>query len=106
MNNILLTVCARGGSKGIPGKNIKTIAGKPLIEYTITVAKSFAEKFNSKITLSTDDLEINKAAEKAGVFTKYERPRFLASDVAGKIDTIRDLLIYEESIADIKYDYI
>jgi CMP-N,N'-diacetyllegionaminic acid synthase len=106
MDNILLTICARGGSKGIPGKNIKTIAGKPLIQYTIIVAKSFAIKFNSKITLSTDDLEIKKAAEKAGLFTKYERPRFLATDEAGKIDTIRDLLIYEESIENIKYDYI
>jgi N-acylneuraminate cytidylyltransferase len=106
MDNILVTICARGGSKGIPGKNIKTIAGKPLIEYTIAVANRLAKKFNTKTTLSTDDIEIKKAAEKAGIFTEYKRPSFLATDVAGKIDTIRDLLIYEESIADIKYDYI
>jgi len=46
--NILLTICARGGSKGIPGKNIKMINGKPLIYYTIKVAKDFAKKYNAR----------------------------------------------------------
>jgi len=106
MDTILVTICARGGSKGIPGKNIKVIAGKPLIEYTIALAIRLAKKFKAKTAISTDDIEIKKAAEKAGIFTDYNRPSFLATDVAGKMDTIRDLLIYEESIADIKYDYI
>ena len=42
--NILITICARGGSKGIPGKNIKVLNGKPLIGYTIDIAKRFQEK--------------------------------------------------------------
>lgn len=104
--NILITICARGGSKGIPGKNIKEIAGKPLIEYSINVAKRLAEKFNSKIAVSTDDNAIKLAAEYLGVLTSYIRPEYLATDVAGKIDTIKDLLLYEEALENKKYDYI
>lgn len=104
--NILITICARGGSKGIPGKNIKLIAGKPLIEYTINTAKQLAEKLGSKITVSTDDDAIKLAAEHVGVLTSYTRPKYLATDSAGKADTIKDLLLYEESLVNIKYDYI
>jgi len=103
---ILITICARGGSKGIPGKNIKLISGKPLIEYTISIAKKLAKKFESKITISTDDDAIKLAAEKVGVLTSYVRPKYLATDTAGKIDTIKDLLLYEESLVGKKYDYI
>ena len=44
---ILITICARGGSKGIPGKNIKLLNGIPLIAYTISVAKQFKDKFKN-----------------------------------------------------------
>lgn len=104
--NILITICARGGSKGIPGKNIKIIAGKPLIEYTISIAKQLAKKLGSKIAVSTDDDAIKLAAENVGVLTSYIRPEYLATDASGKADTIKDLLLYEESLANIKYDYI
>ena len=103
---ILITLCARGGSKGIPGKNIKPLAGKPLIDYSIDVAQNFATNFNAKISLSTDDIGIKKAAETKGLITSYARPEILASDVAGKIDTIKDLLICEESLIGEKYDYV
>ena len=49
--SILITIFARAGSKGIPGKNIKLLNGKPLIAYSINSAKKFATKFNSKITI-------------------------------------------------------
>lgn len=104
--NILITICARGGSKGIPGKNIKPIAGKPLINYSLDVAKRLAEKYNAKIALSTDDLAIKAAAEACGIVTAYTRPDFLATDTAGKIDTIKDLVFYEESLAGHVYDYV
>jgi CMP-N,N'-diacetyllegionaminic acid synthase len=103
---ILITICARGGSKGIPGKNIKIINGKPLIEYTIELAKRIQKKYNVVISLSTDDLEIKKVAESFGVFTNYERPAFLATDTAGKIETINDVLLYEEKLAGVKFEYI
>jgi CMP-N,N'-diacetyllegionaminic acid synthase len=104
--NILITICARGGSKGIPGKNIKAINGTPLIAFTIELAKKFQKKYNSIITLSTDDTEIKEVAEKLGLMTNYERPSFLASDTAGKIETIKDVLIYEESLLKHQMDYI
>lgn len=104
--NILITLCARGGSKGIPGKNIKLIAGKSLITYSIDLAKKLKEKWNAKIALSTDDSEIKGVAGSQGVITEYTRPDYLASDVAGKIDTIKDLLIYEETLVDFKYDFV
>lgn len=104
--NILITICARGGSKGIPRKNIKVINGVPLISFTIELAKKFQKKYNSRITLSTDDFEIKKVAEEFGLKTNYERPSILASDTAGKIDTIKDVLLYEESLSGDKIDFI
>ena len=104
--NILITICARGGSKGIPGKNIKLINDIPLIAYTIELAKKFQEKYNATITLSTDDIEIKKVAEDFGLITNYERPSFLATDTAGKIDTIKDVLLFEESLLKDKMDFI
>lgn len=103
---ILITICARGGSKGIPGKNIKDINGKSLIGYSIDLTKKIKEKFDVKVALSTDDEAIKEKAESFGLKTDYSRPDYLATDAAGKIDTIRDLLLYEESIADTKYDFI
>lgn len=104
--NILITLCARGGSKGIPGKNIKLIAGKPLIAYTIDLANKLKSKWNAKVALSTDDLEIKSVAAEHGIYSNYLRPEFLATDAAGKIDTIKDLLLYEELLVDFKYDFI
>lgn len=104
--NILITICARGGSKGIPGKNIKIINGKPLIGYSIDLTKNIKEKFNGKVALSTDDREIKEVAQSLGLITDYVRPDYLATDNAGKIDTIKDLLFYEESLIDTKYDFV
>uniref|UniRef100_UPI00404827EB acylneuraminate cytidylyltransferase family protein n=1 Tax=Algoriphagus sp. TaxID=1872435 RepID=UPI00404827EB len=104
--NILITICARGGSKGIPGKNIKEIGGKPLIYYTIELARNFQEKFNCNIILSTDDLKIKEVSKKIGLSSDYFRPDFLATDTAGKIDAINHVLLYEESKSKKRFDYI
>ncbi len=104
--NILITICARGGSKGIPGKNIKPLAGRPLIEYSIEVAQKMKQTHGATIALSTDDKAIKEAAEKCGIFTDYIRPDFLASDSAGKIDTIRDLVKHEEKSRGVNYDLV
>ncbi len=103
---ILITLCARAGSKGIPGKNTKQLNGIPLIQYSINCAKSFAKKFNSKIAISTDDDLVLDICKSEGIETKYKRPFFLSTDNASKIETIFDLLKYEEVIAGFKYDYI
>ena len=102
----LITICARGGSKGIPGKNIRQMNGFPLISYSIKVAMQYAEKHNSDIALSTDSIEIKEVANKFGLVTDYIRPDYLASDIAGKMDVIIDILKYQESNKNILYDYI
>ncbi len=104
--NILISICARGGSKGIPGKNIKKINGIPLIVYTIDTAKAFSQKHNTIISISTDDLDIKQTAENFGIKSNYIRPEYLATDSAGKIDVIRDLINYEEKKSGIKFDII
>jgi len=104
--NVLITICARGGSKGIPGKNIKSINNKPLINYTIDLAKKLTLKFNAKIALSTDDSKIKGAAENCGIYTKYQRPNYLATDSVGKVDTIKDVLLYEETLLGKKFDFV
>jgi CMP-N-acetylneuraminic acid synthetase len=104
--NILITICARGGSKGIPRKNIKPICEKPLIQYTIDLSNKLKLKLNAKVALSTDDNEIKSVAHSLGLHTAYDRPDILATDSAGKIDTIKDLLFYEESLVNKRYDFI
>lgn len=104
--NILITICARGGSKGIPGKNIKNINGKPLIQYTIDLANIFKDRWQATIGLSTDDFQIKSIVENLGISTNYVRPDYLATDSAGKIDTIKDLLLYQESLINKKFDFV
>jgi CMP-N,N'-diacetyllegionaminic acid synthase len=103
---ILISICARGGSKGIPGKNIRALNDIHLIAYTIQVAKRFSEYQNADIILSTDDDEIKKVASLYSLTTEYVRPDFLATDTAGKIDVIRDALFFQEEKLKLQYDYI
>ena len=107
MNNILITICARGGSKGIPGKNIKLLNGKPLIYYTIQVAKQFQKAFKTvELILSTDSKEIFDIAKEYDVTSDYIRPDCLASDTIGKIDTIKDVLLWLEKRKKYRFYYI
>lgn len=105
--NVLITLCARGGSKGIPGKNIKELNGLPLIAYSIKHAQKFAEAVaGTDILLSTDDDEIKTVAEKYNLFTKYVRPTYLAGDTVGKIDVLSDALKYQETLKNKKYEIL
>lgn len=83
---ILYLIPARGGSKGIPHKNIKLLHGKPLIQYSIEVARKFAA--DDDICISTDDLQIKAVAEGLGLKVPFLRPDYLASDTAGTSDVI------------------
>jgi CMP-N,N'-diacetyllegionaminic acid synthase len=82
--NPLIIIPARGGSKGIPGKNSKLLAGKPLIQYTIEAALGV---FNAdQICVSTDSLEIKNVAESLGLKVPFLRPAELATDTASSRD--------------------
>lgn len=79
--NPLVVIPARGGSKGVPRKNIKLLNGKPLIQYTIEAARRvFAD---NQICVSTDDQEIKTVVEGLGLPVPFLRPEHLASDTAG-----------------------
>jgi len=106
MNDILITICGRGGSKGIPGKNIKLLNGLPLIAYTIKTAKKFLEKYDADIVISTDDINIKETAKEYGLTGDYNRPKRLARDSTGKIDVIKDVLIYYENKHNKKYQFV
>ena len=104
--NILITICARGGSKGILNKNIKPLNGIPLIAYTIRTGFQFAEKYNADFSLSTDSEEIQTVAAKYGLLSNYQRPIELTSDTSGKISAIKHLMDFEEKGRRKHYDFI
>jgi len=103
---ILITLCGRGGSKGIQGKNIRFINGFPLIAYSISHAKQFDALNKADIALSTDSLEIIETAAKFGLTTTYIRPENLSNDNAGKAETLKHILEFEEKKRGKKYDFI
>ena len=84
---MIAVIPARSGSKGLPGKNIKILNGKPLIAYTIEAAKM--AKSVDMIFLSTDSEEIKAIGEKYGAFCPLLRPSHLASDDSLAIDTYK-----------------
>jgi CMP-N,N'-diacetyllegionaminic acid synthase len=92
----LYIIPARGGSKGIPRKNIKLLAGIPLIAYSINLAKQFAD--TDDICISTDDAEIAKVAEDWGAPTKFLRPDSLATDEAASYDVFLHAIDYYEKL--------
>ena len=107
---ILITICARGGSKGIPGKNIKIINAKPLIYYTLNTANLFKDKLDSPIdiVISTDSNEIKSVVSSLDfqLDLDYIRPDILAIDSAGKIGAINDVKNYMEKKHEKIYDYV
>lgn len=92
--NSLVIIPARGGSKGIPRKNIKPLAGKPLIEYTIDIARAIVSDEN--ICVSTDDSEIIKVVEDYGLKVPFVRPKELATDKAGTYEVLLHALKFYE----------
>ncbi|MDP2820545.1 MAG: acylneuraminate cytidylyltransferase family protein [Polaromonas sp.] len=83
---ILGLVTARGGSKGLPGKNVRLLSGKPLIAWTIDAAK--AAGCLDAIVVSTDDPAIADAARQAGAEVPFMRPEELSGDTASSIDVV------------------
>ncbi len=86
---VIAVVPARGGSKSIPGKNIKPLCGKPLLAWSIDIARQVAEI--DRVIVSTDDSEIAAVGRNYGADV-YDRPAHLATDEALVIDALKDLL--------------
>ena len=88
----LYIITARGGSKGIPHKNIKLLGGRPLIAYTIDAAIEAARTSGGYILLSTDDSEIADVARSCGLAVDYMRPASLGGDNIGSREVILDAM--------------
>lgn len=98
--SILALITARGGSKGIPGKNVRPAGGKPLIAWTVLAAKG--SRYVDRVILSTDDRSIAAVAEQFGCEVPFMRPAELATDEADSMDTVRHAL---KSLSE-RYDYL
>jgi CMP-N,N'-diacetyllegionaminic acid synthase len=94
MPRVIATICARGGSKGLPGKNLRPLAGKPLIVHTIEHA--LACRGIDRVFVSTDDARIAEVAMRAGAQVPYLRPAELATDEAPKLPAIEHLVAHLE----------
>jgi len=101
---VLAIIPARGGSKGIPRKNLALLCGKPLIQYTIDAAKG--SKFITKLILSSDDEEIIEYCKSQNVEVFFKRSAVLAKDNIPMLPIIKHAVSFLEENMSYKPDYI
>lgn len=104
MSDILCTVCARGGSKGVKKKNIQNVAGKPLLAHAIADIRQW--KRDTDLVISTDDDEIASVAEQHGEEVPFMRPQELAEDESPKRPVIQHAVKKMEEITGKDYEFI
>ncbi len=102
--NILVTIAARGGSKGVKNKNIRLLAGKPLIDHTVRQALAWGRA--SRVVVSTDSKAIADCARRCGAQVPFLRPARLATDACGKVPVIRHALLSCEQIYGTRFDIV
>jgi CMP-N-acetylneuraminic acid synthetase len=100
---ILGIITARGGSKGIPRKNIKELCGKPLAAYTIEAAKR--SELLTRCIFSTEDQEIAQIASEFGADIPFMRPQELAQDDSTSMEVVQHVLTWLKNNAGEEYDY-
>jgi CMP-N,N'-diacetyllegionaminic acid synthase len=102
----ICTICARGGSKGVPGKNVRALLGKPLIAHTIAHARAAAEHGVSfdVIAVSSDSDEILDVARAHGADELVKRPAELASDTSAKVPAIRHAVVEIERRRGVRFE--
>ena len=101
---VLGLITARGGSKSIPGKNIKDLAGKPLIAWTIEAAKESGVL--DRVILSTDDKEIARVARECGCEVPFMRPHDLSGDETPHVPVIQHALSWLKENEEYVPDYV
>lgn len=92
---ILAVIPARGGSKGVPGKNKKLLNGKPLIQYSIDAA--LQSKYISEVVVTTDDEEIIRISKSLGANVPFVRPKGLAEDTTPTLPVIQHAISHFEA---------
>jgi N-acylneuraminate cytidylyltransferase/CMP-N,N'-diacetyllegionaminic acid synthase len=100
----LATICARGGSKGIPNKNLKLLGGRPLIAWSVLQAK--ATGLFDRIVVSSDSDAILSASLQAGADDVIDRPIAMATDEAAKVPAILHALLETERRTGERYDIL
>ena len=103
-NEILTVVPARGGSKGIPHKNLHPFRGRPLIDYTLNLLQELPELRH--VVVSTEDEEIREHCASAGFATEYKRPTRLATDESGVSETSLHVLDWAEGFWQQRFRYV
>lgn len=88
---VLALIPARGGSKGVPRKNVRPVGGRPLIAWTIEAA--LASRYVDSVILSSDDAEIIAVAQQWGCAAPFVRPAELASDTADSLQVVRHAIV-------------
>lgn len=101
---ILALIPARGGSKGLPRKNILPICGRPLIAWSVD--KALRSKHVDTVLVTTDSQEIADVAQAAGAHVPFLRPAELATDRSSTYDAIRHALTYLEEKEGKTFDYV
>lgn len=101
----LAVIPARGGSKGVPRKNIRPVCGKPLIAYSIETALAAKGLFH-RVLVSTDDAEIAEVSKRCGAEVPFLRPAELANDKAPMIPVIQHAIRYAEADERMRYDWV
>jgi CMP-N-acetylneuraminic acid synthetase len=104
MTYTLGTICARGGSRGLPGKNVRLLAGHPLIAYSIAQAKRC--DFIDRLIVSTDSEEIAAVARRYGAEVPFLRPAEIATDTAAKVPAIQHAVREVERGSGRTVDYV
>ena len=100
----LAIIPARGGSKGLPGKNIKKICGQPLITWSIKSA--LKSKYLDEVMVTTDYQDIADIAKEYGANVPFLRPSELANDYTSSYDTVLHTIKYYQNNLKKEYDYI
>ena len=101
---VLAIIPARGGSKGLPGKNIKDLCGKPLIGWTIEKAKK--SRYLDEVLVTTDCDKIAEISALFGASVPFIRPKELATDSSPTIDAIRHTLNFYKIQRGMCFDYV
>lgn len=101
---ILITICARKGSKRVKNKNMRDLMGKPLIAHTIETAKKWGRA--DRIIVSTDSNEIAEISREYGVEVPFMRPNELASDTAPKLPVIQHAVKYLKDEENEEFDLV
>lgn len=110
--NILFTICARAGSKGVKGKNVKMFCGKPLVYYTLEIYEKFLKKhtgvFNEiRLAVNTDSgLLLEQIKDRGTEYIYVKRKEELAGDIVAKSEVIRDTLTEVETLKNQQYGLV